>query len=175
MKNSPLALGNPLSFFKILLTGLMIGSLSSCVQKTGDAALEKYYDHANNAQTTGKDLIDDVTLKIGKIAEEKSTTDNARSYADCSVILAKYGRDNCNWLDGQDSTATDGDPGRGVSEWHDHYAYMRRHPPKLMFGKLVESRMVELEKILKREQFARVYADISIILDRYLNVQNKNN
>lgn len=177
MKNRSLAPSNSLSFFKILLTGFAIGFLGSCAQKNEDAAWKKYYDHANDTQISGKDLTADVLLKTDKIAEEKSTTDRARAYADCSVALAKYGRDNCNWLDGFDSTRNGilPDIGRGVSEWHEHYAYMRRQPPKPMFGKLVESRMSDLEKGLTRDQFARAYADISIILDRYLTVQAKNN
>lgn len=175
MKNNLLVVRRCLLFSKILLTGFIISAIGGCAQKTEDAAWKKYYDHANNTQTSGRELIADISLKIGKLVEDKSTTDRARAYADCSVTLAKTGRDNCNWLDGQDSTRTDGDPGRGVSEWHDHYAYMRGQPPKPMFGKLVESRMLELEKRLTREQLARVYADVSVILDRYLAAQTKSN
>jgi len=177
MKTNPLVGRSCLLFLKVLLTGLTIGALGGCAQKTGDAAWKKYYDHANNTQFSGKDLTNDVLLKTDKIAEEKSTTDRARAYADCSVALAKYGRDNCNWLDGMDSTRNGiyPDIGRGVSEWHEHYAYMRRQPPKPMFGKLVESRMSDLEKGLTRDQFARAYADVSVILDQYLAAKTERN
>jgi hypothetical protein len=177
MKNAPLTARRSLIFSKILQMGFIIGILGGCAKNNEDAAWKKYYDYVNDAQISGKDLTADVLLKIDKIAEEKSTTDRARAYADCSVALAKYGRDHCNWLDGWDSTRNgiDDDIGRGVSEWHEHYAYMRRQPPKPMFGKIVESRMSELEKGLTRDQFARAYADVSVILDRYLTVQTKNN
>ena len=174
MKTNALVGRSCLFFLKILLAGFTIGALGGCAQKTGDAAWKKYYDLAN-AKTPSKELIADVTLKIEKIADEKSTTDRARAYADCSVSIAKYWRDNCNWLDGQDTTVKDGDTGRGVSDWHGHYLYMRGQPPKPAFGKFVESRMLVLEKGLTSEQFSRVYADVSVILDQYLVAKTEHN
>lgn len=142
---------------------LILLSLTSCVR---DSAWKKYYDKAFADQTAGDDLINELGVRVSKIANNLSATDRAKVYADCSVILAKYGREKCNWLDGQDSTRTDGDPGRGVSKWHDHYDYMRRQPPEPMFASLMKSRLADLKTNLSKEDFARVYADLCSTLDK---------
>lgn len=92
--------------------------------------------------------------------------DQARLYADVSVLIAHYGRKGAGWIDGGDpSLPTDG--GRGVSDWRAHQAWALTAGTAPMMRPFIEGRLSALLGKLPKDGFAHLYADLSILIAIY--------
>ena len=76
---------------------------------------------------------------------------------------------NCAWVDGQDPTRLEPyyDVGRGISDWNAHYNTAANSPTTDEFAGYFNSRMLSLSKCLGRDDYAKAYADVSVILAKY--------
>ena len=70
---------------------------------------------------------------------------------------------DCRWTDGQDARVA-GDPGRGVTDWRQHFAAGQASPANV--PEWVGSRFDALRGCMSADNFARLYADASLRLAR---------
>ena len=89
----------------------------------------------------------------------------AQLYADVSTKIASYGIAYAGWRDGQDPFYGS-DPGRGVTVWVDHYNHVKNNGNATV-STTVTNRLNSLSNRLSRNVYARLYADISVIVARY--------
>ena len=73
----------------------------------------------------------------------------------------------CRWADGSDPTAPSGDKGRGVADWTAHQQYVASGAGVANAHALVGDRMQALKSCLDRDGYARLYADLSILVGHY--------
>jgi hypothetical protein len=95
----------------------------------------------------------------------------ARVYADASILLGSYGRANAGWKDGVDPAAPADDQGRGIAKWRPHFDHVKVGVGMTNASKLVGDRMQGLTKVPK-PIYARIYADMSILLVNYARISN---
>lgn len=91
----------------------------------------------------------------------------ARLYADVSLLEAHYGRTGAGWKDGADGAAPADDGGRGIAKWSAHYEHAQSALGMGNASKLVGDRLQTLSGKLKKDVYARLYADLSILLVNY--------
>lgn len=65
-----------------------------------------------------------IESRLNSIQGVVSAGEMAKLYANISVTIATMGRDRLNWIDGMDGNAPTDDPGRGISNYIDHYNYV---------------------------------------------------
>lgn len=88
----------------------------------------------------------------------------ARLYAESSVLVAQYGRQYGGWKDAMDASAPPGDPGRGISDARQHYAYAAgggAASVSYYMGQRLSSLLV-----MPRDAYARMYAALSVTIAR---------
>lgn len=73
----------------------------------------------------------------------------------------------CNWVDGTDAAAPADDPGRGVADWRAHFAHVTDGVGVTNAHKLVADRMNALKACLDKPGYARLYADVSVLIAFY--------
>lgn len=83
------------------------------------------------------------------------------------VLAPAAARADCGWADGQDPRGPSNDPGRGVSDWAQHYAYANGAAGAANVPGLVAARFEALRSCLPGERFARAYADASVLIAYY--------
>jgi len=117
------------------------------------------YSMNSSAQTSGflKDRMN--TLK-GSL----SRATYARLYADITYLIASYGLSKASWVNGADPAAPANDPNRALLNWTAHHDYVLKTAGYENASTLVMDRMNALGKVLSKEDYARLYADCSILL-----------
>jgi hypothetical protein len=90
--------------------------------------------------------------------------DYARVYADVAILVAHYGRTHAGWKDGTDSKAPKLDQARGVAAWRAHRDHVLVGAGMEDGHALVHERLSALSKALPKATYARLYADLSILL-----------
>ncbi len=80
------------------------------------------------------------------------------------LLYAFHANAQTNWLDGQDSKLPS-DPGRGVSNWKDHFQAANADNSKV--STYLKDRMITLKAGLARETYSRLYADITYLMASY--------
>jgi hypothetical protein len=122
------------------------------------------YVNVGAGMTNAHKLVNDrlVTLKgcLDKAAY-------ARLYADLSVLLGFYGRANAGWKDASDPAAPADDTGRGVANWGAHQNYVLAGVGYTNANKLVGDRLQTLSTAVPKPIYARIYADVSIVIANY--------
>gem|GEM_PF-3388755 len=89
----------------------------------------------------------------------------AKMYADVSIKIASYGISYAGWRDGQDPF-NNSDPGRGVTVWVEHYNHVKDNGNADVSSTVI-NRLNILSNRLTRENYAKLYADVSVIVARY--------
>jgi hypothetical protein len=87
-------------------------------------------------------------------------------YALVSVRIGATGRAQAGWIDGVDSRAGD-DPGRGISDAGQHAGYVIRGAGIDQAHKFVIARLAGLREQIPTESYARLYADLSVLIASY--------
>lgn len=77
----------------------------------------------------------------------------------------------CKWVDASDPAAPPDDPGRGVADWQAHFAHVNVGAGLTNAHKLVNDRMTTLKGCLDKAAYARLYADLSVIIGFYGRAQ----
>ena len=95
-----------------------------------------------------------------------------RSFVAAAAIVSAtstsaFAADRCGWVDGMEPAAPADDPGRGVSDWFAHQGYVLSGPGQTTAAGLVGARLTALRGCLSKEQFARIYADLSLLIGAY--------
>lgn len=90
----------------------------------------------------------------------------ARAYADASVLIAEAGRGGAGWIDGMDGRGG-ADPGRGVRNWQAHFEHVASGRGVDSVHDIVAARLENLRNVLPLAVYARLYADVSVLLARY--------
>jgi hypothetical protein len=80
------------------------------------------------------------------------------------ILVAFQVNAQTNWLDGQDSKFPS-DPGRGVSNWMDHYQSANINISNV--SSYLRDRMKTLRSGLARDTYSRLYADITYLMASY--------
>ena len=75
--------------------------------------------------------------------------------------------ERCVWADGGDPTAPPNDGGRGVGDWSAHQGYVLNGPGVATASGLVAARLATLKGCLTTDEFARLYADLSLLIGAY--------
>lgn len=88
----------------------------------------------------------------------------ARLYADLSILIGAYGRIHAGWRDGGDPTAPQDDGGRGITSWTAHEQHVLVGTGMSNADALVGARMKALATALPKDVYARLYADLSIVV-----------
>lgn len=70
----------------------------------------------------------------------------------------------CGWKDSMDPAAPSNDPGRGLSDWKIHYEYITVHSGSTNGDTLVADRMQTLSSCLSIDVYAKLYADLSVLI-----------
>jgi hypothetical protein len=106
-----------------------------------------------------------LTVINSMVAQASVTRDKyARLYADISVIIAKVGRDSLGWQDGLDPDGPSNDSGHGVSRWQDHYQFATTNPAFSSIPSMIESRLRAVQAVASDQAYAKLYADVSVLL-----------
>lgn len=119
-------------------------------------------NHVLNGNT--RDTFASVQNRLTVLRGCMSREGYARLYADVSVRIAASGRASLRWVDGQDP-AGGSDPGRGVSSAQAHANYVLASGPGAV-PELVASRLRALGAVMRTEDYAQLYADISVMIAR---------
>ena len=90
----------------------------------------------------------------------------ARIYADLSILVGQYGRAHGGWVDGSDPAVPHDDGGRGISNWDAHRDYVTVGIGYGNANTLVANRLQTLSASIAREVYARLYADVSVLIAR---------
>jgi hypothetical protein len=111
-------------------------------------------------------LLTMLLLSLNSMLAEATVTREkyARLYADISVIIAKVGRESLGWQDGLDPDGPSNDSGRGVSRWQDHYQFATTNPAFSSIPSMIESRLRAVQAVASEQAYAKLYADISVVL-----------
>lgn len=72
----------------------------------------------------------------------------------------------CRWADGMDGSFQQ-DPGRGVSDWQQHFQYAMGPQSRQQIPLLVSGRLDVLRGCLNPQEFARLYAEVSVLTAYY--------
>jgi hypothetical protein len=122
--------------------------------------------HANHVHSgTGlQDAHDLVAARMATLKACGAKDAYARVYADVSVLIGHYGRSQAAWKDGSDPAAPKDDPGRGVASWSAHRDHVLKGAGMDNAHKLVGVRLKTLSTVLPKPMYARLYADVSILL-----------
>ena len=70
----------------------------------------------------------------------------------------------CGWKDTMDPVAAPNDPGRGLSNWKIHYDHVMIQSGLNNADKLVANRLQALSFCLPNDNYARLYADLSVLI-----------
>lgn len=106
-------------------------------------------------------ILKDRMLALKKI---HSKTTYGRLYADITYLIASYGLKSAKWVNGADPKAPVNDPNRALLNWNAHNDYVVKSPGYDAAAQLISDRMNSLLAGLAPEEFARLYADCSILL-----------
>jgi hypothetical protein len=88
----------------------------------------------------------------------------SRLYADLTYLIASYGLRSAGWVNGGDAAAPPDDGNRGLLNWDAHRDYVLKSVGYDVAGKLIFERLNSLQGTLGKEEFARCYADCSILI-----------
>lgn len=132
----------------------------------GDSVWANHYNIVMNTPGT-MDVSGYLASRMSALRQCLTKTNYAKVYADVSVVLAKYGRENCGWVDGQDPRGPFGDMGRGDSVWANHYNLIVNTPGAIDVSGYFASRTSALRECLTKTDYAKTYADVSVILAKY--------
>lgn len=94
-----------------------------------------------------------------------STESYARLYADASVRIARAGG-KVGWVNGQDSSVG-ADSGRGIRAFRPHYEHALDPGRAAGVSAFIRQRLSALRTRLSPEEFAQLYADLSILTVHY--------
>lgn len=84
-----------------------------------------------------------------------------------SVATPVLAVERCVWADGGDPTAPPNDGGRGVSDWSAHQNHVLAGVGLTNAHTLVAARLATLKGCLTTEEYARLYADLSLLIGAY--------
>ncbi len=153
-------------------------SLSNSLPNDGGCGYKDWNAHLNYVKTSGYgNAADLVKKRMDFLSTAISRENYASLYADVSVIIAKHalGRSSCGWIDGQDGSLSS-DGGRGVTRWEDHLLYARNTHDLASCANFVGDRLTTLTSCLDKNDYAKVYADVSVKIaeygDAYANWKN---
>jgi hypothetical protein len=79
------------------------------------------------------------------------------------VTASPVSTNSCNWIDGTDTSAGN-DPGRGSTDRQVHFDHVAKFNKGDTVPALVEARLSNLRSCLSNEQFANLYADLSVMI-----------
>ncbi|MBL0342937.1 MAG: hypothetical protein IPP71_19920 [Bacteroidetes bacterium] len=103
--------------------------------------------------------------RAANLKSQLSRASYSRLYADITYLIASYGIKSAGWLNGSDSRAPSDDPNRALLNWEAHQNYVLSYPGGYeTASKLFFDRLTALKGILSKEEYARCYADCSILL-----------
>jgi hypothetical protein len=123
---------------------------------------DAHFRHVNNGP--GLDTVHTLLQsRLSMLSQCLPLESYARLYAEVSAVTAAVGRQNAGWVDGMDETAG-GDPGRGVSNKDAHYRHVASGAGASAAHIAVGARMASLRAVLSRETYARLYADLSVLI-----------
>lgn len=105
-----------------------------------------------------------VARRFAAVRQSLSPDLYARLYAESSVLIAQYGRQYGGWKDAMDAAAPPGDPGRGISDARQHYAYAAG-PGAANVPQYIGQRLSSL-LVMPRDAYARMYAALSVTIAR---------
>jgi hypothetical protein len=106
-----------------------------------------------------------LTIINSMVAQASVTREKyGRLYADISVIIAKVGRESLGWQDGLDPDGPSNDSGRGVSSWQDHYLFGTVDPAYISIPSMIEARLHAIQIVAGEPTYAKLYADVSVVL-----------
>jgi hypothetical protein len=89
----------------------------------------------------------------------------AKMYAYVSVKIADYGIKYSNWTNNVNNTLAN-DPGGGMKDWNALHNHVKTNG-YINCDNFVKNRMIVLSQKLARENYARLYADVSVIIAKY--------
>ena len=130
----------------------------------GVADWSVHYDYVNSGAgiATVQDL---VGARLAVLNQCLSRESYAGLYAAASVKIAAAGRLGAGWVDGMDAR-TASDIGRGLSDQAVHRQYILSGAGASTAHSLVVQRMATLRAVLDRTVYARLYADLSVLIAR---------
>ncbi len=82
------------------------------------------------------------------------------------MLFGFVSKAQCGWINGQDNSNPT-DPGRGVTNWQDHYNYAKNATDLTISAGFIGARFVALRSCLELDNYAKVYADVSIKIADY--------
>jgi hypothetical protein len=91
----------------------------------------------------------------------------ARMYADLTYWIASYGIKYAGWVNGSDAAAPPDDGNRGLFNWDAHYNYVMNTGGYDTANKLIGDRLATLSHAISPDDYARLYADCSVLIVNY--------
>lgn len=123
--------------------------------------------HYNAVKTYGNsNVAEGVKNRMKALATCLVLNNYAKLYADVSVKIADYGVAFAKWRNDPNNTVIPGDPGCGLKDWNAHFNHVNTNG----YGNtpdLVGKRMAQLSATISTENFAKLYADVSVIIATY--------
>ena len=103
------------------------------------------------------------TGNLGGPAPDSITPEQfAQLYADLSMAVAAVGRAQLGWVDEQDPSGPSNDPGRGIADGQAHYGYALTPQGRATVPALIRERMRVIQENASAEQYANLYAAVSV-------------
>ncbi|MCZ7684599.1 MAG: hypothetical protein M5U28_39840 [Sandaracinaceae bacterium] len=126
--------------------------------------------YASSNERSAATVPDLIAARFDALRACSSAQVYAQLYADASVLIAHYGRAHAAWVDAMDARAPSDDPGRGVAAHGAHREYASGAAAANV-SRLVRRRLSDLRAALPPAMFARLYADVSILLANYARMR----
>lgn len=125
---------------------------------------QTHFDHVSQGPGFN-DVHDFVANRMLTLRECLPRDSYARLYAALSVHIAGVGRQSAGWIDGMDSGAGN-DPGRGLSNAAAHANHVNSGSGMSNAHSYVAARMQALRGVLSRQDYAALYANLSVMIAR---------
>lgn len=126
-----------------------------------------HFDYAKGNGFGGSGAL--VGARVGAIKGCLDAAAFTRLYADASILIGAYGRAGAGWKDGADPSAPPDDGGRGITNWEAHRSWASSNSGQV--EKLIGDRMRGLSGVLAKDTYARLYADLSVLLVNYAHMR----
>jgi hypothetical protein len=130
----------------------------------GVTSWQIHFDFGKSASN----LTDSYTFVGERLVSLKTCLDKeafAALYADLSVKIAEYGIKFAGWKNNLNNPVPN-DGGCGYLVWKGHFDYVDKNGPKTV-DQLVKNRLVLLSSKLSKDDYGKLYADVSVIIALY--------
>jgi hypothetical protein len=128
--------------------------------------ITNWQDHYNWGKNAG-DLspsLNFVKVRLNALLNCMNNNQYAKLYADLSMKIADYGINYSNWTNSGNNTLTN-DGGCGLKDWNAHNNWAKTNGANA--PGLVRNRLAALLNEISRDNYARLYADVSVIIAKY--------